>query len=61
MLTNFQNIDPMTALSTWTNILTVIKTFALDMDTVACNEFNIVPSIGFMIYPILPDPPTLPA
>ncbi len=61
MPTKFQNIDPMTALSTRTNILTVIKAFALDMDTVACNEFNIVPSKGFLIYPILPDPPTLPA
>jgi hypothetical protein len=61
MPTKFQNINPMTALSTRTNILTVIETFALDMDTVACNEFNIVPSIGFLIYPILPDPPTLPA
>jgi hypothetical protein len=29
----------------------VIKTFALDMDTVACNEFNIVPSTWFLIYP----------
>jgi hypothetical protein len=37
----FQNIDPMTTLSTQTNILTMIKTFALDIDTVACNEFNI--------------------
>jgi hypothetical protein len=51
MPTKFQNIDPMTTLSTRTNILTVIKTFALDIDTVACNEFNIVPSIGFLIYP----------
>jgi hypothetical protein len=56
----FQNINPMTTVSTRTNILTVIKTFALDIDTFACNEFNIVPSIGFLIYPILPDPPTLP-
>jgi len=56
----FQTINLMTTLSTRTNILTVIKTFALDIDTVACNEFNIVPSIGFLIYPILPDPPTLP-
>jgi hypothetical protein len=62
MPTKFQNIDPMTTLSTRTNILTVIKTFALDIDTVACNEFNIVPSIGFLIIPgLLPDPPTLPA
>jgi hypothetical protein len=59
MPTKFQNIDPMITLSTRTNILTVIETFALDIDTVACNEFNIVPSIGFLIYPILPDPPTL--
>jgi hypothetical protein len=60
MPTKFQNINPMITLSTRTNILTVIKTFALDIDTFACNEFNIVPSIGFLIYPILPDPPTLP-
>jgi len=56
----FQNIDPMTILSTRTNTLTMIKIFTLDIDIVACNEFNIVPSIGFLIYPILPDPPTLP-
>ncbi len=31
----FQNIDPMTTLSIGTNILTMIKTFALDIDTVA--------------------------
>ncbi len=29
----------------------VIKTFALDIDTVACNEFYIVPSTWFLIYP----------
>jgi hypothetical protein len=61
MPSKFQNIDPMTTLSTQTNILIVIETFALDIDTVAYNEFNIVPSIGFLIYPILQDPPTLPA
>jgi len=38
----------------------MIKTFTLDIDTVTCNEFNIVPSIGFLIYLILPDPQTLP-
>jgi hypothetical protein len=59
MPTKFQNIDLMTTLSTRTNILTMIKIFALDIDTVACNEFNIVPSIGFLIYPMLLDPPTL--
>ncbi len=32
-------------------LILVIKTFALDMDTVACNEFNIVPSTWFLIYP----------
>jgi hypothetical protein len=31
----FQNINPMTTLSTPTNILTVIKTFALDLNTIA--------------------------
>jgi hypothetical protein len=52
MPTKFQNIDLMTTLSTRTNILTVIKTFALDIDTQGNgNEFNIVPSIGFPIYP----------
>ncbi len=56
----FQNINPMTTLSTRTNILTMIKTFALGLDTIAYNEFNIIPSIGFLIYPIPPDPPTLP-
>jgi hypothetical protein len=55
----FQNINPMTTLSTLTNILTMIKTFALDLDIVAYNEFNIIPNIGFVIYPILPDPPIL--
>jgi len=37
----------------------MIKTFSLDLDTIAYNECNILPSIGFLIYPILPDPPTL--
>jgi hypothetical protein len=60
MPTKFQNIDPITTLSTRTNILTMIKTFALDINIVARNEFNLIPSIGFLIYPILPDPPTLP-
>jgi hypothetical protein len=31
----FQNINPMTTLSTLTNILTMIKTFVLDVDTIA--------------------------
>jgi hypothetical protein len=57
----FKNINPMTTLSTLTNILTMINTFALDLDIVAYNECNIIPSIGFLIYPILPDPPTLPS
>jgi len=39
----------------------MIKNFALDLDTIAYNEFNIVSSIGFLIYPILLDPPTLPS
>ncbi len=56
----FQNINPMITLSTLTNTLTMIKTFALDLDTVAYNECNILPSIGFFIYSILLDPPTLP-
>jgi hypothetical protein len=55
----FQNINPMTTLSILTNTLTMIKTFALDLDTVVCNECNILPSIGFLIYLIPPDPPTL--
>jgi hypothetical protein len=55
----FQNINPMTTLSTLTNTLTMIKTFALDLDTVACNECSILPSIRFLIYPILLDPPTM--
>ncbi len=54
----FQNINPMTTLSTLTNTLTMIKTFALDLDMVACNECSILPSIWFLIYPILPGPPT---
>ncbi len=55
----FQNINPMITLSTLTNTLAMVKTFALDLDTVACNECNILPSIGYFIYPILRDPPTL--
>jgi hypothetical protein len=39
----------------------MIKTFALDLDTIAYNEFNIIPSIGFFIYPILQNAPTLPS
>jgi hypothetical protein len=57
----FQNINLMTTLSTLTNTLTMIKTFAQDLDTVASNECSILPSIGFLIYPILLDPPTLPS
>jgi hypothetical protein len=56
----FQNINPMIILSTLTNTLTMIKTFALDLDIVACNECSILPSIRFLIYPILPSSPTLP-
>jgi hypothetical protein len=61
MLMKFQNINPMIVLSTLTNTLTMINTFALDLDTVARNECNILPSIGVLIYPMLPDPPTLPS
>jgi len=50
----FQNINPMTTFSTFTNTLIVIKTFALDLDTITYNECSILPSIGFFIYPILP-------
>ncbi len=57
----FQNINPRTILSTLTNTFTMIKNFALDLDIVACNECSILPSIGFLIYPILLDPPTLPS
>ncbi len=55
----FQNINPMSVLSTLTNTLTMIKTFALDFDRIVCNECNILPSIGFLIYLISPNPPTL--
>ncbi len=41
----FQNINPMTTLSTLTNTLTMIKTFALHLDIVASNECSILPSI----------------
>jgi len=57
----FQNIHPMTTLFTLTNTLTMMKTFALDLDTVAYDECSILQSIGFFIYPILPNPPTLPS
>ncbi len=57
----FQNINPMSTLSTLTNTLTMIKTFALDLDTIAYNECSILPSIGFLIYPILLNPLTLPS
>jgi hypothetical protein len=56
----FQNINPMIALSILTNTLTMIKNFALDLDAIAYNECNILPNIGFVIYPIPLDPPTLP-
>jgi len=49
----------MTTLFTLTNTLTMIKIFAQDLDIVTSNECSILPSIGFLIYPILPDPPTL--
>jgi hypothetical protein len=44
----FQNINPMTTLSTLKNILTMIKIFALDLDTITYNEFKIIPSVGFL-------------
>jgi hypothetical protein len=50
----------MTTLSTLTNTFTMSKTIALDLDIVAWNECSILPRIVFQIYPILPDPPTLP-
>jgi len=56
----FQNINAMITLSTLTNTFTLIKTFALDLDIVACNECSILPSKWFLIYLILPNPPTLP-
>jgi hypothetical protein len=57
----FQNINPMTILSTLKNILTMIKTFALDLDTIIYNEFKIIPSVGFLIYLILQNAPILPS
>ncbi len=57
----FQNINPMTTLSTLKNILTMIKTFALDLDAIIYNEFKIIPSVGFFIYPILQNAPILPS
>jgi hypothetical protein len=48
----FQNINPMTTLSTLKNILTMIKTLTLDLDTITYNEFKIIPSVGFLIYSI---------
>jgi hypothetical protein len=56
----FQNINLMIVLSTLTITLTMIKTLALDLDIVSCNECTMLPSIGFLIYPRSPDPPTLP-
>jgi hypothetical protein len=55
----FQNINPMIDFSTLTNTLTIIKNFALDLDTIAYNECNILLNIGFLVYPIPLDPPTL--
>ncbi len=43
MLMKFQNINLMTILSTLTNIFTMIKTFALDLDIIAYNDCNIIP------------------
>jgi hypothetical protein len=60
MLMKFQNINLMTTLSTLTNTFTMIKTFTLDLDTVAYNECSILASIRFLIYSMLLDPPTLP-
>jgi hypothetical protein len=38
----------MTTLSTLKNILTMIKPFALDLDTITYNEFKIIQSVGFV-------------